>query len=200
MSELDVLVDWENIKKKVVHKRIGEYLYDMMQKEPDMMKRYVPKTEWKKFRQYTQERGSNRYKYCMITINPREGIDVDHFVKKVCKAVKKTWVRCYGWCIEWRKYLPPSPFNDGGGIGMHAHVVIEFKKGKNPYRAKGEFYNTFKHLVGNRKHVDIKYSNRDGAFLDYVQGLKGGKPKENAKWDNHLRGLHEIPTVEWGIN
>ena len=83
------------------------------------------------------------------------------------------------YCIEWRE----------GDKGMHAHIKIWLNENKNPYRCKGEFYNTFKSLVGNKQHVNIRYSNTDGCFEEYIMGIKDGEFKKNR--ENDIRNRDE---------
>lgn len=121
-------------------------------------------------------------KIYMVTINPKDGTEIEVFMKKLLKASKKKYIKEYMYAIEWR-----DEFN-----GMHAHMRFSMNKKKKPSEIRREFYNTFKSMVGNRKHIDVKYSYKKDAFINYVCGVKNGKPKKNRENDIKLRKKHGI--------
>lgn len=134
----------------------------------DLFNQYMDKkTEWKK----------KKYKYMMFTINPTEDCLLIWLLNKINKGVKKKWIKNYIWCIEWRDEFK----------GMHAHIRVEVLHGKRAKECNKEMYNTFKECLGNPMHCNWKGSDREDAFVDYVKGIKEGKPKENGAHDKMNR-------------
>lgn len=119
----------------------------------------------------------------MITVNPRDDVDLDILNKKVEKAIKKKYIDHFMYCYEWREE----------NKGLHCHIRIVTNKKKKRSEIKREFYNTFKHLVGNSMHVDVKYGCRKDSYIDYIKGIKNGQPKENSKHDTIMREKHGLP-------
>lgn len=113
----------------------------------------------------------------LITINPQEGTDLDLFVKKIKKCCNKKWVDNWMYCIEWRDCWK----------GMHCHIRLQLNKGKKPSEVRRETYNTFKNMVGNPQHVNVKYGVRNDAFIEYIKGIKDGKDKHNSEFDRANR-------------
>lgn len=107
-------------------------------------------------------------------------------IKQIEKSLKKKWIMKWSWCLETRGLL------NNRAVGIHAHIRTVVIDDKYSYECKREMYNTFKHLVGNVAHVNAKYSNIEGAFIDYVKGIKKGEPKENAKADDMFRAQYGL--------
>lgn len=168
-SELNKFKCWNECKDNAVRRLIREYHYDVLRKDGISLGMFVPTKYKKGITEYIESRNGNRYKYIMITVNPNEDVEHKLFCKKIRKALKKVWINNWMYCIEWRD----------GEKGMHAHIKIWLDENKNPYRCKGEFYNTFKHVVGNKQHINIRYSNTDGCFEKYIMGIKDGEKKKN---------------------
>lgn len=156
-------------RDEAIKKILKEFHYDKLINDPDAMGNEVPEFAKDELISWMEQRNSNRYKYAMITINPKEDTDVFRFVKKIQKASTKTWIKHFMWCIEWREI----------NKGMHCHMKVWIEESKNPYRIKGEMYNTFKHMVGNKLHINIRYSNREGCFEEYIKGYKDGQIKDH---------------------
>ncbi len=169
-----------------VSKIFKEFHYDRLLKYSDELIEQIEDVYKDDFKDWIGERQSNRYKYIMFTINPKEGVNVEEFLKKIKKMLTKKWIKQYLYCIEWRSECM---------TGMHAHIKCWICDKKNPYHCKREVYNTFKYLVGNKSHVHPRYSNRKGCFDDYINGIKDGKPKEFSEYDRNSRKLLGIPNV-----
>lgn len=118
-----------------------------------------------------------KYKYMMATINFKPGIELEMAIKKINKCLKKKWIVSWYWCMEWRSI----------DMGMHCHIRIETDGKKNCYQCKREVYNTFKNLVGNKKHVRLDYGIRKDSFINYVKGIKLGKPKSTSEINKIMR-------------
>ncbi len=108
----------------------------------------------------------------MITVNPKDDTPVYMLSKKIIKCISKKWIRTAIYCHEWRNEKE----------GLHCHIGCEIDD-KNPSEINRECYNTFKNMVGNKRHVNVKMSNGLKAFENYVMGIKDGKAKPNSKFD-----------------
>lgn len=132
-----------------------------------------------------------KYKYCMFTINFKEEIDIEYIKKKLKKCLTKNWIEQYIYCYEWRDI----------DKGMHVHLKTWIKEGKVVYNCKKEVYNTFKDLVGNKLHVNVRYSNRNDCFNEYIKGYKLGQVKPTHIHDCVMRNrlkleaYYEGPTI-----
>lgn len=107
----------------------------------------------------------------MITVNPKQNINLELFDKLIKKCLKKKWIKTYMYCYEVR---------NAALEGLHVHIRLTFKEGEkiSPGRCRRECYNTFKNIVGNYEHVDLKPGYRKDAFIDYIGGLRKGKEKD----------------------
>lgn len=175
---------YSECRNKAIKKLLQEYNYENLIKEGyDYLKDFVPETNEEDFKDWLNKRRecyNSRYRYIMFTINFKEGIDLQLMKKKVLKSVTKKWILHYHYQYECRG------FDGRKWTGIHIHMVCEIKEDKNAYNCKREMYNTFKDCVGNKQHVNVRYSNRDKAFVDYVNGYKGGEKKENFDLDRDL--------------
>lgn len=178
--------------EKAAKKVACEYYYEAIHKDPGMLNNFLPDSEVENIKEYvlSKEYGQ-RYKYLMITVNPKEGMCLTAFHKQIRKSVKKIFIAKSMYCFEWRNI----------DEGLHCHIKIWLKKRKKEvYNIKREFYNTFKHLVGNKQHVNARYSNRDGCFEDYIMGMKAGKPKDTHQVDVEMRKKHGLKDIYEHIN
>ncbi|WP_445775567.1 hypothetical protein, partial [Shewanella sp.] len=157
-------------REKAFEKLFKEFWYDKSLKTAEITDDYIPEVCKEEFQKYVGKRGKARYKYLLITINFKPDVDFEMAYKQFEKYTKKKWIdKCIN-CFEWRKEMTKD---DNGGMHIHSKVWIADKK--NPYKCKGEVYNTFKNLVGNKLHVNVRYSNAEGCFEDYIAGLKKKK-------------------------
>lgn len=131
---------------------------------------------------WLDKKNTSRYRYILLTVNFKEGVDINDVLKKIEKCLTKRWIVNYMWCLEWRDL----------NKGMHCHMRLEIKGGKQSYRCKGEVYNTFKHLVGNKNHIHAHYNNDCSHFDEYIKGYRNGKPKETSKIDAVMRKKYEL--------
>lgn len=173
-------------KKYALQKIEKEFWYDFYMKDPEALKFQYPKSIGNDLCEYLTKRGRSRYKYIMFTVNPREGTSVELFNNKIEKCLKKVWIKNYIACIEVRNERHE---------GMHCHIRVEVIDGKYSYDCKREVYNTFKHLVDHKLHVNARYSNREGAFVEYVKGFKKGTRKSCWTFSEQFRGKHSLPSV-----
>lgn len=111
-----------------------------------------------------------------ITVNPKDGIALKQLHAAIQKMCKKKYVDTTQtrWCYEVTDKLERAP---------HAHIIVHLTEEKSLSIVKREFGNTFKNLVGNPQHVDVKtnFSTEDQARRErYIRGTKK-KPEANRK-------------------
>lgn len=177
---------WDSAEKKALLRKFTEIHYEFLHNDMEEWINYIPKKYRKTAIMHSKNRAiGQRYRYLLITVNPREGSNMSRFMTKVYKYLKKKWIKKSMTCIEWR--------NEDKGLHMHSKVWL--MEGKKPYDCKREVFNTFKEMLGNKLHVDILYSNIDGCFEKYIRGLKRGQPKSNYDHNVRLRKEHNIPDI-----
>lgn len=185
--EADKICFINRMKTRALEKIMGQFFYDKWMDEPiDIADAFwIHKEDYLK---WAEKRSSkSRYKYVMFTINPYKD-DVDLLKKKIEKCVCKNWITKYMYCFEQRGKMDKDL-----GKGIHIHLKVWLKEGKNVYRCRGEVYNTFKSCVQTAKHINVRYSNRDGCFDDYIQGWKtiNGEKIRKDKWDDDCKWRYE---------
>lgn len=190
MEEMRKQIFENKCKKKALEKILVNYYYDKMLNDPD--KYLIPEISEKNSENLEKWVNNKKgmYRYALITVNPKNGVDIHRFHLKVIKACKKVYIEKYMYCFEWRG-------REKDKNGFHCHIKIWIKKGKRAYAIKGEFYNTFKNYVGNHEHINMRYSNIDGCFENYIKGEKDGKLKEHNSYDIEMRkyyGFKELYT------
>ncbi len=179
------------VLNKVIDKLYGQMLNDdIIENEKFEWEKHIPMNMVFKMSNYCKTRRHVKYAWILLTVNPMEGTDIEELMKKTEKCAKKIWIKHAEWCYEWRE----------GETGLHMHMAIltndEIKKKCSEMRR--ECYNTFKHLIGDAKHVNMKFSNQC-PFNNYVKGIKAGEPKYNAKHDVENRVQYGLkPTYECG--
>jgi len=171
-------------KTEALKKLFKEYWYDNIIHNPETVDDFLPDHSKEDFQKYIAKRTNTRYKYIMFTINPIKDVEVEVLLKQFTKYTKKKWITQHYSCFEWRG----STIDDG----IHIHSKVWLHEDKNPYETKREVFNTFKNLVGNIKHINVRYSNRDYCFEDYIRGIKDGKNKENYHNDLKIRQEHHF--------
>ncbi len=177
------------VLNKVVDKLLGQMLEgDIINRDDFPWNRFVTDRYVDKMKNYCKNRRGVSYRWCLLTVNPIKEIGEEELLKKSLKCAKKCWIKHAEWCLEWRNEAE----------GLHMHMAIEIEAMKKPSEMRRECYNTFKNLVGNPQHVNMKFSNQC-PFNNYVKGTKDGKPKDNAINDIKNREILDIPhTLEWG--
>lgn len=161
-------------KEKDIRKLLKEFWYDKCMNESAEMDDYVPEIMQEEVYKYLGKRGDKgRYNFAMFTVNFREDVKWGLVKKKFEKYRKKVWIEKELSCVEWRD----------GDKGLHIHSKVWIRQPtegeRKVYSFKREVYNTFKSLVGNRLHVNVRYSNKKGCFDEYIMRIKGGEKKKN---------------------
>lgn len=160
-----------------------------------MVNRFWDKSEIEIISNYIKKCKGGSYKYAFITVNPNSitNDNLTHFIKKIDKCCRKIWVERCLWCLEQRG---DSRELADQGHGIHAHILLEIKNGKRSSEIRRETYNTFKHLVGNRNHVNIIFSMVDSNFVNYISGQKKDPSKQvKSEMDLYWRGLMELKPI-----
>lgn len=154
---------------KAIEKKMYQFWMHKLEQEPEkLMGKYIGKYRDELF-DYTQKSGGKKYECLMVTINLKEDVDLQEVIKKTKKCIKKVWINKYLYCYEVR----------GENRGLHIHMKLIIRDNKKIYDCKREIYNTYKHLVGNKLHVNMRYSKNINAFEDYILGYKEGELKEH---------------------
>ncbi len=168
-----------------------EYWYDKYRNDSSLLVEGLCEKERPDFIKYMNYRcKGSRYKYVFITVSPYTDVKYEEFIIKVKKALSKRFIVSSISCIEW---ISGECYKDGKHFngGMHFHSRIEID-GKDPYRVKREFYNTFNRLCAPHC-VQVRYSNDENSFIDYINGLEKGKEKECIEISNIYRKKYSVP-------
>lgn len=160
---------FEKAKMKAIERAFTGYWTDLLYKEPEQVLMDFDSPCKDDVCKYIVKCTGKKWKYFMVTINFKPGVCKGKILLKMEKCVKKKWLWKYIYCIEWRDWNEDS---------VHVHMKVTPDPEKKIYDCKREIYNTFKHLVGNKLHVDMRYSNRDDCFEDYILGYRNGKMKD----------------------
>lgn len=120
----------------------------------------------------------NGIKFAFFTVNVREGVYVEFLMDKISKMLSKCWIKEYMYCIEQR-----GENEETMGSGLHAHILVSLNKYKRPSDCKREVYNTFRNLVDNKLHVNMR-SGMDGKnFANYILGNKSHDKMDKVDMD-----------------
>lgn len=104
-------------------------------------------TDKEKIKLKHAEQNNNRYIW--ICINPKPGIKLENFRKRVEKLVSRAFVKDYLYVYEQRGTTLKE-----AGKGFHTHILLERKMGYKPSKIISLCKNTCKSLVGN---IDDKH-------------------------------------------
>lgn len=139
--------------------------YEKMAMESMDIRKYLDKIK------FNTKRGHDIDEYMFITINPdpKYNLSVKAINDKLCKLCKSSRILEYLYSIEQR-----GDTEENMGYGIHAHILVKHKFPKF-CKLQGHFYNAFKTVIGNIRHIDIKncksvidVSNR----INYIKGEK----------------------------
>lgn len=181
-------------EEEAIKKIAKQYFYDKILAEPDNITDYVPKSLVEDFQKYCKKRTGQRYAYCMITVNFKPDVKIADIIKYTLKAHKKRWIKAYFYAYE--------QHGDYHNVGHHPHLHTKLwlEENKNSYEVKREFYNTFKHIVGNKLHVNVRYSNTANCFEEYIMGIKNKEPKPTADTDKIWREQNKLQAIYFSSN
>lgn len=134
-------------------------------------------------KQREEKQNSCKSTHVHMTVNPREGTQLDDLVYAVTKAMSKKWLT-----EKIERDMVLFTFEQRGrtekdiGQGIHCHVVFP-RNGKQPCKIRREMQNTFKHL-GNMEDphcLSFKWKVGEVAVkraYDYIKGEKNPKNKD----------------------
>jgi hypothetical protein len=127
---------------------------------------------------FNTKRGNEITEYMFITVNPdpKYNLSVRAMYDKLHKLCKSTRIIEYLFSIEQR-----GATKDEMGRGIHAHILIKHKFPKF-CKLQQHFYNAFKTVIGNIKHIDIKYCKSVSDVIHRIEYIKGEK-KDDLKFD-----------------
>lgn len=172
--------------ERAISKTICDFYSDYIRNHPNIILRELPMNLEDDYRRWDANR-KGVYKYALATINfDQNKCTIEEMLNRMDKICRKIWIEKYIYCFECRD----KEYN-----GIHVHMKIWIKDGKKPYECGREIYNTVKHVVGNRQHVNMRYSNIEGCFEPYIKGVKGDAMKKNHKYDLEFRqanGLKDL--------
>lgn len=126
-----------------------------------------------------------------ITVNPREGTDVDYFYTKVNKALSKKWIKDVVCTFEQRS----DSFEEF--YGMHAHMYLR-SHSKPSSQVRREFTSVFKSVVGSHKSVNIQLIKQtdEDKIISYILGDKKDPEKlGKCRADVQFRYKNKLPEV-----
>lgn len=141
----------------------------------------IPDSDYKEMEQLLQQfkelKTNDDLRYAaFITVSPSAStlMDFDHLDTTVKKCLSKHWVDEYVYCYEQRSA-------DKDNIhGLHVHILL--RRHTKPSHLEREVRNTFKHIVGTPKHINIQYKKKEWIKdkIEYMRGNKtdSGKPEK----------------------
>lgn len=150
----------------------------------------VPQEDVEEFNQLKtasqNSKANNSKAYALfVTINPKENsitqANFEALDKCVKKCLSKVWIKEYAYVYEQRGGTEQTMH------GLHCHIMIN-RNGYKLNHSKKEIKNTFKNIIGNEKHCDIKDMKKEWIpekVTGYMSGKKtglnaNGDPKEDA--------------------
>lgn len=122
----------------------------------------------------------------LLTINPAPSVDVRKFIRKVHNFVERKTVSPYIWAYAFEQR---SKF--GEPKGFHVHLVAYDIAPSLLHRWA---YSTFKNMVGNPEHVNVKKINYDRG-IRYLEGYKKNKRKRTHKKDILFRNKYSLKDI-----
>jgi hypothetical protein len=145
--------------------------YERMALDSLDIRRYLDKIK------FCTKKGGELYEYMFITVNPdpKYNLSVKAMYDKLCKLCKSTRIIEYLFSIEQR-----GATLEDMGHGIHAHILIKHKFPKF-CKLHGHFYNAFKTVIGNVKHIDIKHCKNISDVSNRISYIKGDKLEDFKK-------------------
>lgn len=139
----------------------------------DLTYKQMELLEEKKQMAFSKKRGNEINEYMFITCNPdpKYNLSVRAMYDKLCKLCKSTRIIEYLFSIEQR-----GATLEEMGHGIHAHILIKHKF-PNFCKLQGHFYNAFKTVIENIKHIDIKHCKNVIDVRHRISYIKGDKLK-----------------------
>lgn len=130
--------------------------------------------------------------YMFITINPDPAVNlsVKCMYDKLCKVCKSTRIVEYLFSIEQR-----GETIEEMGKGIHCHILIKHVFPKF-CKLQQHFYNNFKQVIGNIKHIDIRYCKNVSDVNNRINYIKGEKNDDSKM---HKVEIDRMWRKQWNI-
>lgn len=187
-NEVEWNIQWRNGKLTFPYDRgLGVTAeYEKMAMESMDIRKYLDKVK------FNSKRGQEICEYMFITINPDPSfkLSVKSIYDKLCRLCKSTRIFEYLYSIEQR-----GDTEETMGYGIHTHILIRHRFPKF-CKLQYHFYNAFKTVVGNIKHIDIRHCKNVSDVRHRINYIKGEK-KDDAKIEKVL--IDRKWRQQWGI-
>ena len=134
---------------------------------------------------------TTKSKYMMVTVNPKPGIELPEFKKKIEKFVGRSMVQKYAYVYEVRNY-EEKEFS-----GLHSHILLEYDG--TPSNFKRNTKNTFKKIcdVNNSHILNFKFVPIEHLpdKMNYLKGIKQKKKLPSVEITKKFREKNELKTI-----
>lgn len=123
------------------------------------------------------EKGGKGKNWVMVTVNPKPDVSILTLRSRVDKFVGRTFAQMAIWAYEQRG----EEITDIHGI--HAHIFIKRDTKVSPARIKQFAQSDFTDIVGNDKHIDIRWFKDEDSIngVNYVKGIKADPDKQTKR-------------------
>lgn len=100
----------------------------------------------------------NRVAWWLITLNVRDGTEINEMQVCIDKTVDKCWLRKWVYCWEW------------GKMNEHVHIHLICLKNKAKSTVIRELFSTWKHTMGSKEAINVRgFTNKDyDKVLKYI--------------------------------
>lgn len=130
------------------------------------------------------------YDWCFLTVNPREDVKPEQFIKSVSRFHNLSGIEQYKYAFEQRGE------EVGDYKGLHIHSI--FRRTVKPYRIKNNIERVFGSLVGNELHMKLKFVPEDQVekIVGYISGIKKDSSKNlKVKNDVNMREKYGLKAI-----
>lgn len=179
-------------EQQALKKWYKQYYYDYYGDKEDLLLTAIPTHQKDHFKKWHSSRSGSRFRFVFVTVSPYTNVRFKDFYKRVLKSLKKKWIVSSISCLEWTENEDNTEDIWYNG-GLHFHTRLELD-GKDPYRVKREFYNTFKHHC-EPQCIQTRYSNREDSFIEYIKGYQDGKKKDCYEVSEKYRKKYDLPST-----
>lgn len=182
------------VKRTVLEANLKRYAVLKSRENPGFISddpRYLSIMEELHYLEQEQESKSEKSDWWLVTINPEEQ-NVETCLKPlqscVERTIRKKWVDEYLYAYEQRSE-DPEKFH-----GLHVHLLLRQKQPKKFSAVQEEIYNTCKHIVGNKKHIDVKNvtAGTEDSVIEYICGQKEDDKMDKVTCDAEMRLALEL--------
>lgn len=165
---------YETFRKNKLLKLIGmEYQLDMLGNKWIDIRKHENELKGKLKEQLAVEHNNG---YCFVTINPKDGVNLQDFIEKVHKYVQRNMFRKSRYVFEQR-----GKTREEAGKGFHAHILFKRNLDYKPSKIRVNSLNTWKTMCScsdstfNVKHIGEDFAKDKD---EYMTGVKTGEDKD----------------------